>query len=108
MPSWICVVLVLTVPIVMVGVGWLLSRWNVQIRWNVLLLVGMGYLVITVLFGVLSYSNAMNSQQAYEIVQAPLIALIGGSLAIAKDLVNPTSKTTPYARARFAQRADVG
>lgn len=80
---------VLAVPVAMIGVGWLLWRFDVQIRWNVLLLVGMGYLVIAVLFGVLAASGTMDSQEAYEIVQAPLIALIGGSLAIAKDPVNP-------------------
>ena len=57
-------------------------RW----RWNVLVLVALGYGTICGIFAVLA-CGSLTAQEAYEVVQAPLMALIGGSLAIAKDLV---------------------
>lgn len=55
-------------------------------RKNVLALVGMGYAATIIVFVALMAVN-MSVSEAYDIVSAPLMALIGGSLAIAKDLI---------------------
>ena len=56
-------------------------------RKNVLTLVGMGYAATGFVFFMLVYKAEMKVDDAYDIVNAPLMALIGGSLALAKDLV---------------------
>lgn len=56
-------------------------------RKNVLTLVGMGYAATGFVFFMLVYKGGMTVDDAYDIVNAPLMALIGGSLALAKDLV---------------------
>lgn len=61
-----------------------------KISWrkNVLALVGAGYLIIFFVFLMLLFKGGMNVDEAYNIVNGPIMALIGGSLAIAKDLIN--------------------
>lgn len=63
-------------------------------RKNVLVLVGAGYFVVLFVFGSLLYKGGMTVAEAYNVVEGPLMALIGGSLALSKDLVddlpNPT------------------
>ena len=76
--------------------------WDIfkKIRPNVLILVGLGYgtifaiFVIMVLNGETDVKIAIST--AYDIVKGPLMALIGGSLAISKDLLDdsPPSSTT--------------
>ena len=63
------------------------------LRINVLLLILMGYTAILTTFVVLA-CGTLTASQAYETVQAPLMALIGGTLAIAKDLV-PSNDQKP-------------
>ncbi len=58
-------------------------------RWNVLILVGLGYVTILILFCALALGGGWKPSDAYDAVQGPLMALVGGSLAIAKDLVGP-------------------
>ena len=58
-----------------------------RIRWNVLILVLSGYFVIGVMFLVMTLGEEKPPAESYEIVEAPLMALVGGSLAIAKDLL---------------------
>ena len=58
-----------------------------RLRWNVLVLVLTGYLVISGMFLVMTLAEGKAPQDAYEIIEAPLMALVGGSLAIAKDLL---------------------
>ena len=56
-------------------------------RKNVLALVGTGYFVTLVVFVALVTTKTMTVDDAYTIIAGPLMALIGGSLAIAKDLI---------------------
>ena len=57
------------------------------IRTNVLLLVGGGYFTLLVMFTVMAIWGEMGIDEAYEVVKGPLMALLGGSLAISKDLI---------------------
>ena len=55
-----------------------------------------GYFVVVVIFAGLAWGDGMTADEAYEIIQGPLMALIGGSLALAKDLIqfdNPDKLT---------------
>ena len=63
------------------------------IRTNVLLLVGGGYFALLFMFTVMAIWGEMKIDEAYEVVKGPLMALIGGSLAISKDLI-PLSDTS--------------
>ncbi len=57
-------------------------------RTNVLALTLAGYIVVLVMFLILVLSaEQLTVEEAYEIIQGPLMALIGGSLAISKDLI---------------------
>ena len=79
------------------------------LRKNVLILVCVGYGVVTVMFVAMMWPGEMTPDQAYEVVQGPLMALIGGSLAIAKDLIplaDPDS--TPGAREERNQAIQPG
>ena len=57
------------------------------IRLTVLLLVGAGYLTVLVMSTATVYQGTMKASEAYEVVKGPLMALIGGSMAIEKDLI---------------------
>ena len=65
-----------------------------NMRWNVLILVLAGYFVICGLFATIIFAEGQPPESAYQIIEAPLMALVGGSLAIAKDLLraDETSK----------------
>ena len=58
------------------------------LRLNVILLVGSGYFTLLIMFGAMTLKGGMTADDAYEVVKGPLMALIGGSLAIAKDLLS--------------------
>ena len=57
------------------------------LRINVLLLVGAGYVTLIAIFAFMALPGGMTADKAYEVVKGPLMALIGGSLAISKDLI---------------------
>ena len=57
-----------------------------QWRWNVLILVGGGYVAVLLIFLFLTWQ--CNAETAFDAIQAALMALVGGSLAIAKDLID--------------------
>ena len=57
-------------------------------RRNVLTLVIAGYTILFLIFVAMMWPGEMKPNVAYEVVKGPLMALIGGSLAIAKDLIN--------------------
>ena len=59
---------------------------KVVLRWNVLILIGAGYASLIIIFGAMSWGG-LTAEEAYEVVKSPLMALIGGSLAISKDLI---------------------
>jgi len=66
------------------------------LRINVLALILTGYGVVLFIFGGLAWGDGMTAEEAYEIVQGPLMTLIGGSLALAKDLIRTDDvKSTP-------------
>lgn len=56
-------------------------------RKNVLVLVLTGFGSVLLIFWFLVNSGSFTAAEAYELVQSPLMALIGGSLALAKDLI---------------------
>ena len=64
-----------------------MSSTKVPIRWNVLILVVAGYVTLLIMFLAIVISGDMSAEDAYEIVKSPFMALIGGSLAISKDLI---------------------
>ena len=71
------------------------------VRLNVLLLVGAGYVTVLVMFTAMVCNGKMEPSEAYDVVKGPLMALIGGSLAISKDLIPARSG---QARGRAPQR----
>ena len=60
---------------------------NIPWRKNVLTLVISGYIVVLVMFLLMVLKGNMNPTDAYDLIQGALMALIGGSLAISKDLI---------------------
>lgn len=56
-------------------------------RKNVLFLVSAGYVTLLIIFGAMMWPGGVEAAVAYEVVKSPLMALIGGSLAISKDLI---------------------
>ena len=58
-------------------------------RWNVLALVLMSYVVLGVLYFAMikGQTGPDAAADAYEFIRDPLMVIIGGSIAIAKDLV---------------------
>ncbi|MCY4305538.1 MAG: hypothetical protein OXC62_12310 [Aestuariivita sp.] len=57
-------------------------------RFNVLYLMTVAYVVLVILFSVLALSDQLTASQAWDALEAPLMALIGGTLAISKDLIS--------------------
>ena len=68
-------------------------RKKLPIRINVVILVGLGYFTLLTLFTVMAIWGEMKIEDAYEVVKGPFMALIGGSLAISKDLLDNPSPT---------------
>lgn len=60
---------------------------KVPLRKNVLILVCSGYFTLLVIFFMMVLMGDIEPGQAYDVVKSPLMALIGGSLAISKDLI---------------------
>lgn len=58
---------------------------GIPLRKNVLVLMGIAYCILFLIFAVVAIFETPSS--AYGIVGGPFVALIGGTLAIAKDLV---------------------
>ena len=56
-------------------------------RGNVLILVGIGYLTVFFIFVGMIWKGCA-AADSYDTISAALMALIGGSLALAKDLVH--------------------
>jgi len=64
---------------------------KVQWRKNVLMLVGMGYTLMTLVFVVLLFEEGMTVSDAYDVIDGPVMALIGGSLTVANNLIDGDS-----------------
>ena len=62
------------------------SKNSIPWRKNVLTLLGIAYLSLFGLFLVMVYSE-VDPKEAYNLVGVPFVALIGGTLAVAKDLI---------------------
>ena len=66
---------------------------KIRLPWrkNVLLLVGFAYLAILAVFGGIMLAGSpctiKDAADAYDTIKEPLMAVIGGSLAISKDLI---------------------
>ena len=72
------------------------KRKKVVIRTNVLTLMGAAYTVLLIMFFVLIFcTKSISAKEAWEIMQAPLMALIGGTLAISKDLIQDDDNVSP-------------
>ncbi len=56
-------------------------------RKNVLMLFLMGYALLAIIFCCLVFGANMTIDNAYQLIDAPVMALIGGSIAISKDLI---------------------
>ena len=73
-----------------------------RLRTNVLSLVGFGYLSVIIGFFSL-WKGGLSANDAYDAVKEPLMALIGGSLALSKDVLraddNNSTATLPERRA---------
>ena len=64
-----------------------MNKMEIPWRKNVLSLVIAGYLTLLLMFGAMVWKGKMTAEDAYEVVKGPLMALIGGTLAISKDLI---------------------
>ncbi|MDE0412652.1 MAG: hypothetical protein OXI37_10640 [Gammaproteobacteria bacterium] len=65
------------------------DRKKVIIRTNILTLMLLAYTAVLIVFLVLVWCTEMSTGDVWNCVEAPLMALIGGTLAISKDLVSP-------------------
>ena len=62
---------------------------KIRMRWNVLVLMGAGYVTLVVVSVGAMLMGEVDAAAAVGLVKDPLMALIGGSLAISMDLVGP-------------------
>ena len=60
---------------------------KVPIRTNVLILMGVAYFAVLLVFLSLACSDKLTAADAYDVMESPLMALLGGTLAISKDLI---------------------
>ena len=65
------------------------NKGKICIQWrkNVLVLLGLAYGSLVFLFVLMIFDGETTAKQAYELIGVPLVALVGGTLAIAKDLI---------------------
>ena len=93
--SWPAAVMLITVVIFLIAAAWFYMEYKnprkkrVVIRFNVLTLMSIAYgIVLTIFIFLVSKDNNIDATKAWNILEAPLMALIGGTLAISKDLIN--------------------
>ena len=95
LPAIACVIL--SVAALILVAGWAIRAYRdksskpIRFPWskNILSLMGMGYgLILAILLG-LTATEDMTLKDAYIIIQGPLMALIGGSIAICQELLHP-------------------
>lgn len=91
----------LTVAIILLAVAWMYS-WrktrtgssspseagsrSIPVRKNVLILMFFAYGALLGVFGIM-VAVGVDAKDAYDLVGVPFVALIGGTLAVAKDLI---------------------
>ena len=61
---------------------------KLPLRRNVLILMTLGYFTVLAVFGIMVFGAGKEVVATYDVLEAPLMALIGGTLAISKDLVD--------------------
>ena len=61
------------------------KKQGVVMRWNVLILLSIAYGTLLIVFGVVVWKADVTT--ASNIITTPLMALIGGTLAVVKDLL---------------------
>lgn len=71
------------------GRGSVVTRTRRPWRKNVLWLFAFGYLSVVIVFCLLAFGpkSKLTVAEAGDLVQGPLMALVGGSIAVAKDLL---------------------
>ena len=62
------------------------TRDGIQWRKNVLTLLGLAYGSLLTIF-IIMIINGITAKEAYEMLGVPFVALVGGTLTIAKDLI---------------------
>ena len=71
-------------------------RKGVVIRTNVLFLMTVAYLTVIGLFLIIvQEASDLSAENAWDILEGPLMALIGGTLAISKDLIDDRGDDDP-------------
>lgn len=91
------VLLSIAIFVLLVGMGLLLRRQRAPqqngqsnksrpLRGNVLLLMAAAYISILLIFAVMVVTGTP-AKSAFELISVPFVALIGGTLTIAKDLI---------------------
>lgn len=66
------------------------SRKKVILRTNIIILLLMAYGTVIILFLSLVFvTKTLAAEAAWNMLEAPLMTLIGGTLAISKDLIHP-------------------
>lgn len=85
------------------------QKVQVPVRKNVLFLVSLGYFSILVIFLTLAYKMDRGNAiiEAFDIVEGPLLALIGGSLAISKDLIPISDSEQPLSSETTGNEKDL-
>ena len=91
--------ILLTIAVAALAVRWVYTAWNarqhsttagqengVRLRINVLLLLLFAYASLGGLFAGMVLAG-LDVQQAYDNISVPFVALIGGTLAVVKDLI---------------------
>ena len=61
---------------------------GVKWRKNVLVLLGLAYGSLLLLFIIMINGDSTTAKEAYEMLGVPFVALVGGTLTIAKDLID--------------------
>ena len=61
------------------------ARKGVVLRTNVLYLMTVAYIIVMVIF--VAIMDKLGAKEAWNVLEGPLMALIGGTLAISKDLI---------------------
>lgn len=72
------------------------KRKKVAIKTNVLTLMITAYVAVLGMFALMVYgTEGITATDAWDILEAPLMALLGGTLAISKDLIRDDDDSSP-------------
>lgn len=87
-----------------------MSTRMTPLRVNVLILMMAGFATVWIVFFTLVWgADKIDAAEAYNIIEGPLMALIGGALAISKDLIPFKTKDEENgSQARMGETSDSG